>query len=436
MSTAELSVVPASGPSEVHSVHFQFQGGQAIKLVDPTTNQPNPHQPVTIGTTPEWVRGARSELAAYVQGTRPDMRVVFRGTPADNGTYIVGADGTPFQVEERSVTLAFDPATRLSAPEVFRARNSLPDQIGVHMAKLDWYVRLQPAPSHGTPLGTSMHTVATSWRAFVPPAAGEDGLPDWVYAPLMRWTCEWATGQDGELAICDAIIKNLPKSGLRYGVWGVRDVREMLLQQNKGAMCGVWYQAFQQMVHCQGIFVYRRHFEVDLRPMPGGEEHWCAIVICNGGLNQPVPTHGPADFNDNHSGFPIPAGTTVPLVTVNEPRYRFWCIPQYHYDGHCINFLVYGGSMYLFDACFGLGPIRVNAPLPPNNLNVAQGGADLSPLRAAYLDSAIDYMLGTIRNGQQLLVARYPNLNGMTVPTADIPEVVNGNPGLTFRWGN
>jgi hypothetical protein len=128
---------------------------------------------------------------------------------------------------------------------------------------------------------------------------------------------------------------------------------------------------------------------------------------------------------------------TVPLVAVNEPRYRFWCIPPlYHYDGHCINFLVYGGALYLFDACFGLGPIQVNAPLPPNNLNVAQGGADLAPLRAAYLDSAIDYMLGTIRNGQQLLVAQFPHLNGMTVPTADIPEVVNGNPGLTFRWGN
>ena len=66
-------------------------------------------------------------------------------------------------------------------------------------------------------------------------------MPDWVYAPLMRWTSEWASGQDDELAICDAIIKNLPNSGLRYGVWAP-DVREMLL--NQGAMCFVWYQAF------------------------------------------------------------------------------------------------------------------------------------------------------------------------------------------------
>jgi hypothetical protein len=252
----------------------------------------------------------------------------------------------------------------------------------------------------------------------------------------MEWTCQWAAGLDDELAICNAIIQNVGASNLRYGVFGVQNVREMLLQQNQGAMCGVWYQAFQQMAHCQGVFVYRRRFEVDLRPMPRDEEHWCAIVIRAGGLNQPAPTHDPGDFNDNHSGFPIPAGSMVPLVQVNERRYCFWCVPLFHYDGHCINFLVYNGGLYLYDACFGAGPIQVNAPLPPNNLNVAQGGAALAPFKAAYLDAAIDYMLGSIRNGGLLLRAQYLLLNGMTVPTADIPEVVNGNPGLTFRWGN
>ena len=59
---------------------------------------------------------------------------------------------------------------------------------------------------------------------------------------------------------------------------------------NQGGMCGVWYQAFQQMAHCQGVFVYRRRFMVDWRHMPDGEEHWCAIVIRTGGLNQAGPT--------------------------------------------------------------------------------------------------------------------------------------------------
>jgi hypothetical protein len=137
------SPTPASAPPvarfEVYSVHFQFPG-DAIELIDPVTNQP-------LGAGPEWVAGARNETAAYVRGTRPRMRVVFRGTPAANGIYIVGADGFPVQVEESQITLTFDPGTGLSNAEVFRASGGLPDQIGVHATKLDWYVREQPPPS-------------------------------------------------------------------------------------------------------------------------------------------------------------------------------------------------------------------------------------------------------------------------------------------------
>lgn len=435
MSTPSQVASVIHAPFEVYSVHFDFPGGEAINLVDPVTNQPNPNQPICIGAMPEWVSGERNDLSAYVRGTRPSLQVVFRSTPAADGTYTVGADGTPFQLAEQSVTLAFDPANGRSAPVVFHAVHDLPDQIGLHAAKLDWYVREQPAPSPCPPVGTTTHTVATTWRAFSPPAQGEAGLPDWVYGPFMRWTCQWAAGQNDELAICDAVIANLPNAGLKYGLFGIWDVRELLM--NQGGMCSAWYQAFQQMAHCQGVFAYRRRFLVDLRSMPQGEEHWCAIVIRAGGLNQVEPTDDAAYFRDNHSGFPIPAGAAVSLVLVNERRYRFWCVPaNFHYDGHCINFLVYNGGLYLYDACFGIGGIQVNAPLPVNNTNMAQGGVDLAPFRAAYFDTAIDYMLGSIRNGQQLLQAQYPDLNGMTVRTADIPQVVNGNHGLTFRWGN
>ena len=42
-------------------------------------------------------------------------------------------------------------------------------------------------------------------------------LATWVYKPLMEWTCQWAAGEDDEKAICDAIIRNIGSSGLRYG---------------------------------------------------------------------------------------------------------------------------------------------------------------------------------------------------------------------------
>jgi hypothetical protein len=420
-------------PLEVYSVHFAFPGGQAIKLRDHVTDH-------LVGTSPEWVVASRNELVAYVRGTRPEMQVVFHGTPAANGRYRMGANGPLFQVEERDVTLVFDLASGFSTPETFRANGNLPDQIGLHTTTLDWYIRDQPTLSQCLLAGTSTHRIATTWRAFVPAPAPEASLTDWVYSRLMEWTCQWAAGQNDEKAICDAIIANVEHSGLRYGVFGVRTIREMLHRQ--GAMCGVWYQAFQQMAHCQGVFVYRRRFLVDWRTMPQGEEHWCAIVILDGGLNQTVPTDDPSEFHDNHTAFPIPAGTSVPIVTVTEPRYRFWGIPNYYFDGHCVNFLVYNNHLYLYDACFGVGPIQINAPLPVNNVNLAQGGASLAPFKTAYFDGAIDYMLGSIRNGSTLLrsIFVYPPgiafANGMTVRTVDIPQVLNGNDGLTFRWGN
>jgi hypothetical protein len=205
------------------------------------------------------------------------------------------------------------------------------------------------------------------------------------------------------------------------------------------AMCGVWFQAFQQMAHCQGVFVHRRMFCVDWRTVAGGEAHWCAIVICRGGLNRAHPTHGPSEFHDNDGGvFPLPGA--VALTTRVERRYRFWGAPGKIVDGHCINFLEYEGKLYLYDACFGVGPVEIASPLPPTNPNIVQGGPQLASLKGRYLDGAIDYMLGSLYNGGVFVESIYvhppgiPVRNGVTVRTRDIPEVVNGDHGLTFRW--
>jgi len=304
--------------------------------------------------------------------------------------------------------------------------------IGVHPAKLDWYVREHPPPAHCPPAGTSTHRLATSWRALATAPAGEAALPNWVYKSLMEWTCQWAAGQNNERAICDAIFNGLPSSGLQYGV-RAHTIRDLLL--NQGGMCQAWYETFQQMAQCQGVFVYRRRFLVDWRVVAGGDEHWCAIVVRNGGLNQTSPTHPATTFHDHNGEFPIPAGTTVPLTTITEPRYRFWGLPGYLNDGHCINFLDHEGKVYLYDACFIIGPVVINSPIPANNLAVPQGGAALAPFKTAYLDDAIDYMLGTVRNGAAILRSVPTSQNGMTVRTANIPQTIAGADGLTFRWG-
>src|SRR5438132_12200294 len=208
MSSPTPTTAPSVAPFLVYSVHFNFPGGQAIELRNPATNQP-------IGAAPEWVFGARNETAAYRRGIRVEILVSFRGTTAANGTYTVGADGTPFQIEERQVNLIFDPVTGLCNPEVLRASGDLPDQIGVHAAKLDWYIRVQPAPAHCPQAGTSTHRICTTWRAMRPNASQE--LHYWVYKPLMEWSSEWATGRDNEKEICDAILEGARASNLRYG---------------------------------------------------------------------------------------------------------------------------------------------------------------------------------------------------------------------------
>jgi hypothetical protein len=421
MSADALAPVRRAG-FEVHSIHFDFPGGQAIRLRDPASDD-------FLGASPEWIANPpREEPVAYVRAIRPHIRVVFRGSSAGNSTHVISADGVPFGVDEQAVALSFDPVSGLSQAVDFRLRVPLPDQIGLHPARLDWYVRDPAEASVVLAAGTSQHRICTSWRPMVPNPP--QGLDSWTYQPLMEWTCQWAAGQDDEKDICDAIVRGLGSAGLRYGVLA-GNLREMLLL--RGAMCGVWYQAFQQMAHCQGIFLHRRCFLVDWRALPNGEEQWCALVIRAGGLNQPHPIHPASRFHDNDTVFPLAAPCV--LSTRTEPRYRFWGRPGFLRDGHCVNFLEHKGRLYLYDACFGAGPFEIDSPLPPDDFS-RWGGMQLASFKGRYLDGAVDYMLGTLYNGTVLLRSVWASgTNGMTVRTALIPDQVGAHPGLTFYWG-
>ncbi len=410
-------------PFAVHSVHFCFLGSPAILLKDPATDE-------ILGDAPEWcAEPTRNEPAAYVRATLAPLRVVFRGDPECDGVYNVGAGGSPVQVEERRLALAFDPATGLSPPVDLVMRNRLPDRVGVHSVTLEWFGRSPADSPLSILLAPTVHRICTTWRPLQ--ARRADRLDNWVYKQLAEWTCEWAAGVDNEKAICDAIITNLPRSRLRYGVdeWYVR---EMLL--GGGGWCGGWYQLFQQLAHCQGVFVHRRCFLVDWREQPSGEALWCALVIRAGGLNQPRPTHSASTFHDNDTEYPITG--PVPLSIRHEERYRFWGQPGDYQDGHCINFLEYRGALYLYDACFCVRPVKIDAPFSPDDYSIL-GGANLSSFKAEYLDSAVAYMLGTLYNGGILHRSDHVlQTNGMTVRTGLIPALVRGNAGLTFYWGS
>ncbi|MFX0108974.1 MAG: hypothetical protein ACFE7R_11870 [Candidatus Hodarchaeota archaeon] len=286
-------------------------------------------------------------------------------------------------------------------------------------------------------LGKSSHRICTTWRRLE--SNPQERLSDWVYKKPMLWTSEWATGKENEKGICDAIITNLHKSGLSYGK-GFWSVRSMLI--NGGGMCGGWYQMFQHMAHCQGVFIHRRCFFVDLRELPheSGESeiNWRAINIKSPGLNLDEISEDLASertFRDDDSEYPIRSTTLI-----SERRERRWIFlgPG---DGHCINLLPYQGKLYLYDACFGTGPFDIEpfggaeAPLPPSNF-VILGGAELSSFKRVYLDGAVDYMMGSLIGPDGVF---YGDIPGITVRTEVIPEIwfhpQNGyTDGITFKW--
>jgi len=413
---------PISAPLEVQSIHFNFLGGQAICLRDHVAGQ-------MLGSAPEWDAGGRSVVSAYVRGTTPTVRVVFRGQTTDNGIYRIGATGKYVSVAESVTHLAFDPVTGLTPPIPFTFADALPDEIGRHQINFSWYILDPDDPPVQRPFGTTSHAVCTTWKAMVVNA--DEDLEDWVYYRLMEWTCRWARGQTDEKGICDALIRRIAESGLQYGVRRAWEVREIL--NRGGGMCGGWFQIFQQMAHAQGVFLYKRCFLVERRELRTGEEFWCALVVRNGGVNQPLPTDPPSDFHDHDGPF---TGVAVNVVDRTERRYRFWgsAPPDYVDDGHCVNFLDHNGRLYLYDACFEKGPVEISGPLPPAD-GTSWGGAQLASFKSAYLDGAVDYMLGSVYNGDELLRSvRSSETNGLSVKTSQIPELLNGDPGLTFRW--
>ena len=118
----------------LRSLHFDFPGGQAVRLKEPVHDN-------ILGASPEWTAVPPiSKMVAYTRAAQPQIRIVFQGNPVANGDYIVGATGTPSDVGEERVHLAFDAVTNLSAPVTLRLARPLPNAIGVHHVRFDWWI--------------------------------------------------------------------------------------------------------------------------------------------------------------------------------------------------------------------------------------------------------------------------------------------------------
>jgi hypothetical protein len=428
----------------VRSVHFAHPGSQdAIVMRDPATDAP-------LGERPEWIAGVRNEPAAYVRACRPTVSVVFAaapGTAALDATIGAVGEGSGPGITPRPVSLAFDAAGE-SPPVLFELAAPLADQVGSTRLAWAWFLR---GPSGEVPIGATDHLVHTTWRAplaaapWATPVYGSYPAPspnvavdNWAYAPMVAWTSGWAAGAGSPKEVCDAIAGNVARSGLAYYV-SAWDVRTMLLQG--GGMCGGWYKMFQGLAAAQGVPVLRRSYSVDWRCLTPTEAMWCAIVVSAPGINRAEPVEAPSAFHDADHGY----RGTVPIEDVTLRRYRFWGEPGGIHDGHCINFLEADGRWYLYDVCFLDHAIALDRfELPPadhSRLEVGQQGT----FRSAYLDRAVDFMLGSLEAdgryyesvhgacpGKAPSSTPCPPTNGLSVRTDTIPDE---GPGITFLWG-
>lgn len=431
----------ATSPSfTIHSIGFAHATSRhAIPLRRPETNG--------FITSPEWVAGSASEPVAYVRRARPTIRVVFRrgpGSRAPGARVLIGARSRRGPgVAPRMVRLRFG-ASGLSGAYLFTLDAPLPPKSGLLRLRWEWHAREENRRAF---IGRSDHDIflawkrpieAVHWHSHAERAAARPGqlAGRWTYVPVMQWACSWAGGKDGGKSICDAIIANVSRSRLKYAVaaWTVHDMLRL-----GGGYCGGWYRMFQALAGSQGVLVERRTFLVDWPVVETPQVRWCAIVVSNPGVNRSEPVDGASEFHDANS-HPL---RTCPVANLRERRYRFWGSPGKQADGHCINFLRHQGRYYLYDACFfdhgialrqfQLPRTAAAAPLPVSRLG---------SFKPAYLDRAVDHMLGSVKADGKLYRCEIPNpaepgfehartLNGLTVRTALVPR---DQTALAFYW--
>jgi hypothetical protein len=356
----------------VEKIKFYWgSSSKAVQMIDHVTDKVLP--------VPEWdYSEGTDEPACYVRGTTIVIQAKFRLLGYYNaiGGARIWANGSLGGLGERPVRFTNGWSEYVS----FRALESLPDVVSVVNVTWDWWYR--DVNGRGTPPvkmpASSRHEIFSVWSAPLDPP---------IYKSVARWTTQWATGAgDANTTkdIADAIISKEHLSGLHYGyaAWTVDDILDI-----GGGMCGGWYKMFHEMCGDQGVFVYDGCYILKRDAAPYPEKKWIGIVIKDGGLNNPEPTWPYRWWYDVDTTYPYPNASDVHAVY--ERRYIFFS----PYDGHCINFLLYDGEVYLYDASFGTGP------WPGTFDHIPSGdytGKELHDFRANYHDIAIDHMEGTI----------------------------------------
>jgi hypothetical protein len=197
-------------------------------------------------------------------------------------------------------------------------------------------------------------------------------------------------------------------------------------------MCGGMKEVFYDATATQGVHVARSCYilkDVD----PGAEYQWNSMIIFSPGLGRTEPTFGSQQIKEvnDPACYPCPEylGAASPddcIEPETKKAYEFFA-PG---DGHCINFLEYGGEIYLYDLSFGTGP------WPDTWTSLPYGtkqGAQLHDFRVNYMNIALDYMRGTIYydSGTGACTSIGTKLD---VDSDIIPDDIGGQPEMRYDW--
>jgi len=361
-----------AGPQIVpYLINFNWgPGSGAITMYDPCTYSPI--------LTPEFnLSTGLNNPAAYVRGAHLEIKVKWYVRWGTVTEAMVGAKGSLGGLPATLVTFSGSTSDwiTMSPPD------PLPDEIAVNEVSWTWGYKIGADPVRK--IGTSTHAIY-----------GLNAAPitSPVYRPLVEWTTDWCLGlPDDDKAIADAIMAGFAATGvIKYGASGW-DTAEILCSRD--GMCGGMKEVFYDACGTQGVHVARSCYI--LKDADSGAEYkWNSMIIFSAGVGRTEPTFSSQKIREVDAVYPCPlylgdSSSSDDVFVETRRAYEFFA----PYDGHCINFLEYGGNLYLYDLSFGTGPWPDTfTALPYGN----KSGTQLYGFRENYMNTALDYMRGQI----------------------------------------
>jgi len=393
---------------------------EAVSFLPMGSNQPitlwdlrkDVMEPVPI-ELPHWVAGGgKSEPVVFCRGSQIRVKATLKASGPNIGSWVVSGSSPGFRLPEQNVEFG----ESLTTDVVFQASAPLPDKVAENVLNIQWFARpIQPPARSVARFANTTHPVLTTFR--------EPIVHEQLFKPLAVWSTRFAEGLSDEKEICDALIRNLHKTGLHYGrqAWST-----FAILQKGGGMCGGWSRFFQDLCGVQGVDAPAHIFTVTLDDAASKEYKWTDINILAPGLNNEQPTVvGPLSAVDRVYPRPRFFGDNSPDDDVdyqsNKPIYNFCCADE---DGHCVNLLKYKGQHHLYDPSFGSGPFSgfFGENVPNNPLT----GDTLSTFRKVYFDRTIDYLGGEIyckKNKEDLVGIEHLCVRTTLVPDKEVSVV-------------